>query len=161
MKNTKLTALILTGIITASITFPSIQASAQTFNTVSSNDFVHRNLSPQELDELNDWMNSLKNDFKNEKQKNVIQPRGPGSLIVLKAGQWLMKNWPKVVAKAPTWLKPYLKFSFAGKVIGKYMEISTTIDHLVWGILRDLIPRWIPDPIVGGLKNVIVTIIPL
>lgn len=166
MKHSKIITLVLTGIITASVTLPSIQVSATTLN---SNNFSEINinkkkLSPKELLELTIWMNSLKEDAKNGKFENIetgIEPRAPGKGIVLKAGKWLMKNWSKVVAKAPKWLKPYLKYNFAIRVIEKYLDISTTIDNLVWRVLRELLPSWIPDPVVGGLKNVIVTIIPI
>lgn len=165
MKNSKIMALALTGIITASITLPSVQASAKTItNTYFKKEINKKTLSPEKLLELKNWMNSLKKDSENGKFENIetgIEPRSIGKGIVLKAGKWLMKNWYKVVAKAPKWLRPYLKYNFAIKVIAKYMDISTTIDYMVWGILRDLLPNWIPNPVVGGLKNVIVTIIPV
>lgn len=165
MKKLKLISLVLVGTITTGVVMPTLTANATTLrNSSKIEERSNSNLSQEQLNELNEWMDSLKNDFKSENEKeehSQIQARGPASLIVVKAGKWLRKHWNKVVSKAPSWLKPYLGASFAFKLLDKYMQISDTIDGLVWSVLRDLIPRWVPDPIVGGLKNVIVTIIPI
>lgn len=172
MKNKKLEILIMSGMISTGLIAPSIQANAETLNTkqiVEDNaiNYNHK-LSKQQEKELNQWINEIKNDkdLNIDKQgaeyraKMGISEYGAGELIVPRAAKWITKHWYKIVEKAPNWVKPYLKFDAAMKVMRYYINISDTVDGFVWGLLRDLLPNWIPDPVVGGLKNTIMGLLP-
>lgn len=172
-KKIRLLTFVISGIISTSIILPSMQTYATTLNPeqkieVNDDKLVGKQLTDKEKQELNDWINDLKNDKELNKDRELAERRaklgivqfGKGKFIVVRAEEWMVKHWPKIVEKSPKWLKPYLKFDTAMKAMRYYVNISDTVDVYVWRVLKYILPGWIPDPVVGGLKNTIMGLLP-
>lgn len=110
------------------------------------------NLSSEKIDkDLNKFYNDLQKEFRKDALSSGIEviddgqvgTRSIASKSVKAAAKWLKNNWSKVVSKAPSWLKPYLKISFLGKAIDAYIGVSDTVEEFVYDVLRYILPDFV------------------
>ena len=76
-----------------------------------------------------------------------------GRLAVRYAAKYLRSNWTSIAARVAPKFAKYLGKNTAFKVLDYLEDKCDTVDNLCWCLWRELLPSFVPDSVVGGIKN--------